>query len=166
MMVSAIQREDNAPAEISIRPVAIPDDIRWLQQWTGVAAEALTTFYENTASGSFMQCMMVWENEQPILQVDICEALFDDLGAGDAVGPGDYTLRLQFAPNAADSSIWRGLYNCLDYVFVTRKANRILIPVYKSNHMLLEWVKEAHFTLSAGTMNTPLHKLYMLTKAS
>lgn len=165
-MVSAIQREDNTPAAFSIRPLAIPDDLRWLQQWTGVAADALTTFYENTASGSFMQSMMVWENEQPILQMDICEALFDDLGAGNAIGPGDYTMRLQFAPHAASSSIWHGLYNCLDYVFLKKKASRILIPVYKTNHMLLEWVKEAHFTLSAGAMNTPLHKLYMLTKAS
>jgi hypothetical protein len=166
MMVSTIQPEGYLPAEMTIRPVAIPDDISWLQQWTAVDADTLTTFYESIAASSFMQSMVVWENEQPVLQVDICEALFDDLGAGDSVVPGDYTLRLQLAPDVPEISIWRGLYNCIDYVFFHQKARRILIPVYKSNHMLLEWVKEANFTLSTGIMNKPLHKLYMLTKAS
>ena len=165
-MVNAIQPEGSMPVEISIRPVAIPEDIRWLQQWTGVDADCLISFYESIAASSFMQAMVVWEQEQPVLQVDICEALFDDPGAGDAIVPGDYTLRLQFSPNAPDSSIWRGLYNCIDYVFFQKKANRILMPVYKSNNRLLEWVKEANFTLSTGITNKPLHNLYMLTKAS
>jgi hypothetical protein len=165
-MVSTIQPEGHLPAEMTIRPIAIPDDLRWLHQWTGVDADTLTTFYESIAASSFIQSMVVWENEQPVLQVDICEALFDDLGVGDGIMPGDYTLRLQLARNAPDVSIWRGLYNCINHVFLEKKANRILIPVFKSNHLLLNWVKEANFTLSTGIMNKPLHRLYMLTKAS
>jgi hypothetical protein len=166
MMVSAIQPEGHAPVEISIRPVAIPEDIRWLHQWTGISADCLTTFYESIAASSFIQSMMVWENEQPVLQVDICEAWFDDLGVGDAIAPGDYTMRLQFSPYALHNSIWRGLYNCIDYVFLQKKASRILMPVYKSNNILHEWVKDARFTLSGSTLNKPLPNLYMLTKAS
>jgi hypothetical protein len=165
-MVSAIQPNGHAPAEIFIRPVVVPDDIHWLQQWTGVEATCLIPFYESIAASSFIQAMMVWENEQPVLQVDICEALFDDLGAGDAIDPGDYTIRLQFAPDANSSSVGRALYNCIEYVFLEKKATRILIPVYKSNTMLMEWVKGANFTLSTGATNKPLHNLYMLTKAS
>jgi hypothetical protein len=166
MMVSAIQPEGHAAVEISIRPVAIPGDIRWLHQWTGISADCLTVFYESIAASSFIQSLMVWENEQPVLQVDICEAVFDDLGAGDAIAPGDYTMRLQFSPHALHNSIWRALYNCLDYVFLQKKASRILIAVDKSNQLLQEWVKDARFTLSGSTMNKRLHSLYMLTKAS
>jgi hypothetical protein len=165
-MVSAIQPNSHAPAEISIRPVVVPDDIRWLQQWTGVDADCLIPFYESIAGSSFIQAMMVWEDGQPVLQADICEAMFDDLGAGDAIVPGDYTIRLQFAPDANSPSVRRALYNCIEYVFSEKKANRILIPVYKSNTMLLEWVKGANCTLSTGVTNKPLHNLYMLTKAS
>jgi hypothetical protein len=162
-MVSAIQREGH---EISIRPVAIPDDIRWLQQWTGMSADCLTIFYDSIAASSFIQSMMIWENEQPVLQADICEALFDDLCDGDALAPGDYTIRLQFPPHALQSSIRRALYNCIDYVLLQKKASRILMPVLTSNNILHEWLKDAGFTLWDSNMNKPLHSLYMLTKAS
>jgi hypothetical protein len=164
MMISATHPESPVKADITIRPVMVPDDLRWLQQWTGLDADCLIPFYESINGSSFMQSMMVWDNEQPVFQVDICEAIFDDFGAGDALGPGDYTLRFQFSPEAPISVIQQGLYNCIDHVFLQKKATRILMPVHKSNKILLDWVKDAHFALATGMVHKPQYPLYILTK--
>jgi hypothetical protein len=164
MMISATHPENHVKVDIAIRPVAIPDDIQWLQQWTGLDADCLIPFYKNIEAASFMQSMMVWDNEQPVFQVDICEAIFDDPGAGDTIGPGDYTLRFQFSPQAPIPVIQQGLYNCVDYVFLEKKARRILMPVHKSNKILLDWVKDAHFSLATGMVHKPQYPLYVLSK--
>lgn len=149
---------------MTIRPVVLPDDIQGLQQCTGMDIESLISFYENIANASFMQPMLVWDHEQPVLQVDICEAIFDDPGMGDNPGPGDYTLRFQFSPQAPVNVIQQGLYNCVDYVFLEKKASRIIMPVHKSNKILLDWVKDAHFAQVTGLGHKPPYSLYILTK--
>ena len=164
MIRPAIKPERQFQAEMSIRPVVIPDDIRWLQQWFGVQADCLIPFYESLQVASFIQSMVVWENDTPVLQVDICEALFDDLGADDAITPGDYSLRLLLAPDAGDNSISQALYNCLDYVFSAKKAGRILMTVHKSNTRLAAWVKAAGFTLSKNILPKQGYVLYLLNK--
>lgn len=149
---------------IDIRPVVIPDDLQGLQQCTGMDAGSLVAFHENIAKGSFMQPMLVWDGEQPLFEVDICQAVFDDPGTGDPLGPGDYTLRFQFSPHAPVNVIHRGLYNCMEYVFLQKKASRILIVVHQGNKILLDWVKEAHFALTTGLAPDPQHPLYIFTK--
>lgn len=162
MMISATHPEIPVKADITIRPVVIPDDIPWIEQWTGLDADCLIPFYESIAASSFMQSMMVWDNEQPVFQVDICEAIFDDFGAGDA-GPGDFTLRFQFPADAPVPVIHQGLYNCLHYMFLEKNARRILMPVHKSNKILLDWVKDARFALVTGMVHKPQYPLYVLT---
>jgi hypothetical protein len=164
MMISAIKPERQLQVDMSIRPVVIPDDIRWLQQWLGVQADCLIPFYESLQVASFIQSMVVWGNDRPALQVDICEALFDDLGADDAIAPGDYSLRLLLSPDADDNTISQALYNCLDYVFSAKKAGRILMPVHKSNIVLSAWVKAAGFTLAKSILPKPGYVLYLLSK--
>jgi len=164
MMISAMQSDKQIPLNISIKPVVIPDDIGWLQQWLGVGADCLIPFYESLEASSFIQSMVVWEHDTPVLQVDICEALFDDLGAGDDFAPGDYSLRLLFAPDATVDAISRSLYNCVDYVFMEKKANSILMPVHKSNKLLIAWVKDTGFTLVKHIQPKPEHALYVLNK--
>ena len=166
MMISAIQPDGHMQVTISLRPFVIPDDIRFVQQWVGVEAASLLPFYESVEASSFMRSMMVWDNDQPIFQADMCEALFDDVGAGDSILPGDFTLRLLFAPDARRSAIRQGMYNCLDYLFLEKNATRILIPVYKYNKILMDWVKAAPGMLPTGIIHKPLHSLYLLTKAA
>ena len=166
MMISTIQPDNHMQVTISLRPVVIPDDIRFVQQWVGVEAASLIPFYESVAASSFIRSMMVWDNDQPIFQADMCEALFDDLGSGDAILPGDYTLRLLFAPATGRKAIRQGLYNCMEYLFSELNASRILIPVYKSNKMLMDWVKAAHDMLLPGIIQKPLHNLYILTRTA
>lgn len=163
-MISATHPESPVKAGITIRPVVVPDDILWIRQWTGLDADCLIPFYESIAASSFMQSMMVWDNEQPVFQVDICEAIFDDFGAGEAIGPGDFTLRFQFPAEVSIAVIRQGLYNCIDHMFLEKKARRILIPVHKSNKILLDWVKDAHFALATGMVPKPQYPLYILTK--
>jgi len=163
-MISAKQTDKERQENISIRPVIVPDDIGLLQQWLGVGADCLIPFYESLEASSFIQSMMVWENDKPILQVDICEALFDDLGAGDDFAPGDYSLRLLFAPDAPVDAISLGLYNCIDYVFLEKKASRILMLVHKSNELLIAWIKDTPFTLVKHIQPKPQHSLYVLNK--
>src|SRR5687768_10762850 len=100
MMISAVQPDCHMQVNISLRPVVIPDDIRFVQQWVGVDGSSLITFYESIEASSFIRSMMVWDNDQPVFQADMCEALFDDLDSGGAILPGDYTLRMLFAPDA------------------------------------------------------------------
>ena len=163
-MISAIRPEKQLQVDMSIRPVVIPDDVRWLQQWLGVQADCLIPFYESLQVASFIQSMVVWENDRPVLQVDICEALFDDLGIDDAVTPGDYSLRLLWAPDVDDNTISQALYNCLDYMFSVKKAGRILMPVHKSNIILSVWVKAAGFTLAKNILPKTGYVLYLLSK--
>ena len=163
-MISAIKREKQLQVDMSIRPVVIPDDIRWLQQWLGVRADCLIPFYESLQVASFIQSMVVWENDRPVLQVDIFEAVFDDLGADDAMAPGDYSLRLLLAPDVDDNTISQALYNCLAYVFSEKKAGRILMPVHKSNLVLSTWVKAAGFILAKNILPKPGYVLYLLSK--
>lgn len=165
-MISAMQPDSHMQVNISIRPIVIPDDVRYVQQWVGLEAGSLIPLYESIAASSFIQSMMVWHNDQPVFQADMCEALFDDLGTGDTFLPGDYTLRLLFAPDARKGVLRQGLYNCLDYLFLEKKATRILIPVYRYNKILMDWVKAAHGMLSTGIIHKPLHCLYLLTKAA
>ena len=161
-MISAIRPEKQLQMELSIRPVVIPDDVRWLQQWLGVDADCVIPFYESLQVASFIQSMVVWENDQPVLQADICEAIFDDLG--DAVAPGDYSLRLLLSPDAGHDTISQALHNCIAYVFSEKKAARIVMPVHKSNTILIEWVKAAGFTLAMNILPKPGYILYWLTK--
>jgi hypothetical protein len=164
MMVSATQSKNLVKMGIDIRPVVIPDDLQGLQQCTGMDAESLTVFHENIANGSFMQPMLVWDGEQPLFEVDISQAIFDDPGTGDPVGAHDYTLRFQFSPHAPVNVIHQGLYNCIEYVFLQKKASRILIVVQTNNNILLDWVKDAHFAQAMGLLANPQHPLYIFTK--
>ena len=163
-MISAIKPEKQLEVGTCIRPVVIPDDIRWLQQWLSIQGDCLIPFYESLQVASFIQSMVVWENDRPVLQVDICEALFDDLGADEAIAPGDYSLRLLLAPDADSNTLSHALYNCLDYVFSEKKAGRILMPVHKSNTILIDWVKAAGFTLAPNILPKPRYVLYLLGK--
>ena len=163
-MISAIKQEAPIQMDLSVRPVVIPDDVRWFQQWLGVDADCLIPFYESLQVASFIQSMVVWENDLPVLQVDVCEALFDDLGAGDAIAPGDYSLRLLLGPDTDYNAISQALYNCIAYVFSEKKAGRILIPVHKSNTILIAWVKTAGFTLACNILPKPGYILYLLAK--
>jgi hypothetical protein len=166
MMISAIQPDGHMQVSISLRPFVIPDDIRFVQQWVDVEVDSLLPFYESVEASSFMRSMMVWDNDQPIFQADMCEALFDDVGCGDAILPGDYTLRLLFSPAAGRNAIRQGLYNCMEYLFFELNASRILMPVYKSNKMLMDWVKAAHDILLPGIIQKPLNNLYILTRSA
>lgn len=166
MMISAIQPDSHRQVTISLRPVVIPDDIRFVQQWVGVDAASLLPFYESVEASSFVRSMMVWDNDEPVFQADMCEALFDDVGSGDAILPGDYTLRLLFSPAAGRKAIRQGLYNCMEYLFFELNASRILLPVYRSNKMLMDWVKAAHDMLLPGIIQKPLNNLYILTRAA
>lgn len=163
-MVSVTHPDSHVKVDITLRAVVIPDDIKWLQQLTGLDAGCLISFYESIQASSFIQSMIAWENDQPVLQVDICEALFDDLGASDIISDGDYTLRFQFAPHAPIPVIQQTLYSCVEHVFLEKKASRILMQVHKSNKILLDWVKEAQFTLADGIVNKPQHEIYLLAK--
>jgi hypothetical protein len=164
MMVSATHTLNYVKMDIAIRPVVIPNDIPGLQQCTGMDIKSLLEFHENTANGSFMQSMLVWDNEQPLFQVDICEAVFDDPGADEPLGPNDYTLRFHFSPHAPIDVISQGLYNCIDYVFLNKKASRILMPVDKTSKVLLDWLKEAHFEQATGLVHNPRHPLFIFAK--
>jgi hypothetical protein len=164
MMISVTHPESHIKTDIILKPVVMPDDIKWLQQFTGLDASCLIPFYESIQASSFIQSMMAWDHEQPILQVDICEALFDDVGAGELIGPGDYTLRFQFAPLAPVPVLHQALYNSVEYVFQEKKANRILMQVHKSNKILLDWMKEAQFAQASGLVQKPLYAVYFLTR--
>jgi hypothetical protein len=98
------------------------------------------------------------------LQVDICEALFDDVGAGELIGHGDYTLRFQFAPLVPVPVLHQALYSCVEYVFQSKKAKRILMQVHKSNKVLLNWMKEAQFAQAAGLVQKPQYAVYFLLR--
>ncbi|WP_133053863.1 hypothetical protein [Niastella yeongjuensis] len=150
--------------DLSIRPVVIPDDVRWLQRWLGVDADCLIPFYESLQVASFIQSVVVWENDRPVLQVDICEALFDDLGTGDGISPGDYSLRLLPAPDADYNAISRALHNCIAYVFTEKKAGRVWMPLHNSNTLLMTWVKTAGFTETIDILPKPGYVLYLLDK--
>jgi hypothetical protein len=164
MMISVTHPESHIKTGIILKPVVMPDDIKWLKQLTGLDASCLVPFYESIQGSSFIQSMMAWDHEQPVLQVDICEALFDDVGAGELIGPGDYTLRFQFAPLASILVLQQALYNCVEYVFQSKKARRILMQVHKSNKILLDWMKEAGFAQAAGLVQKPLYSVYFLTR--
>ena len=164
MMVSVTRSDSHVKVDITLRAVVIPDDIKWLQQLTGLDSGCLISFYESIQASSFIQSMMAWDNDQPILQVDICEALFDDLGVSDIISDSDYTLRFQFAPHARIAVIQQALYSCVEYVFREKKASRILMQVHKSNKILFDWVKEAQFTPAVGSVNKPQHEIYLLAK--
>ncbi|MCS3797595.1 hypothetical protein [Niastella sp. OAS944] len=164
MMVSVTRSDSHVKDDITFRAVVIPDDIKWLQQLTGLDAGCLISFYESIQASSFIQSMMAWDNDQPILQVDICEALFDDLGVSDIISDSDYTLRFQFAPHAPIAVIQQALYSCVEYVFYEMKAKRILMQVRKDNKLLLDWVKAAPFTNLAVVATKLPYAIYMLTK--
>ena len=163
-MISVTHPESHIKTDIILKPVVMPDDIKWLQQLTGLDASCLVPFYESIQASSFIQSMMAWDHEQPVLQVDICEALFDDVGAGELIGPNDYTLRFLFAPGAPISVLQQALYNCIEYVFEIKKANRILMQVHKSNKILLNWMKEARFAKASGLVQKPQYAVYVLSK--
>ncbi|THU30791.1 acetyltransferase [Niastella caeni] len=146
MMISYVQLESHMEVEISIKPFVIPDDIRYIRQWTGVDEAGLMPFYESIAASSFIHAVMVWDKDQPLFEAAICEAVFDDLGLGHAVQPGDYTLRLQIAPNAGHDAILQGLNNCIDYLFSNKAASRILVPVHTTNKIFMEWGREDKYT--------------------
>lgn len=164
MMISVTHPESHIKTDVTLCPVVIPDDIKWLQQWTGLDAGCLIPFYESIQASSFIQSMMAWDNDQPVLQVDICEAMFDDVGAGELITPGDYTLRFQFAPHAPVPVLQQALNNCIAYVFHEKKANRILMQVHKSNKLLLDWLKEAQFVQATCIIKKPQYSVYLLTK--
>jgi hypothetical protein len=149
---------------VTLCPVVIPDDIKWLQQWTGLDAGCLISFYESIRASSFIEAMMAWNNEQPVLQVDICESMFDDVGAGELIGPGDYTLRFQFAPHAPVPVLQQALNSCIDYLFQVKKANRIFIQVHRSNKLLLDWLKPAKFAQVRGFLQKPRYFLFVRTR--
>lgn len=163
-MISVTHRDSHVKINITLCPVVIPDDIKWLQQWTGLDAGCLIPFYESIQASSFIQSMMAWDNEQPVLQVDICESMFDDVGAGELIARGDYTLRFQFAPLAPVPVLHQALYGCIDYLFREKKANRILMQVHKSNRLLLNWMKEAQFTRVTGISQKPRYLVYLLSR--
>lgn len=163
-MISVTHPESHIKTDIILKPVVMPDDIKWLQQFTGLDASCLVPFYESIQASSFIQSMMAWDHEQPVLQVDICEALFDDVGAGELIGPGDYTLRFQFAPLAPVPVLKQALYNCIEYVFQAKNANRILMQVHKSNKVLLDWMKETQFVQAAGLIQKPQYAVYFLSR--
>jgi hypothetical protein len=163
-MISVTQPDSHVKINITLCPVVIPDDIKWLQQWSGLDAGCLIPFYESIQASSFIQSMMAWDNEQPVLQVDICESMFDDVGAGDLIGPGDYTLRFQFAPHAPVPVLHQALYSCIDYLFLEKKANRILMQVHKSNKLLLDWMKDAQFVQVKGLVQKPRYSLFIRTR--
>ena len=127
MMISVTHPDGQVKVDITLCAVVSPGDIKWLQQWTGLDAGCLIPFYESIQASSFIQSMMAWNNDQPVLQVDICEALFDDLGAAEIISDGDYTLRFQFAPDVSFAAIQRALYSIVEYVFNEKKAGRILM---------------------------------------
>lgn len=163
-MISVTHPDGHVKVNITLCSVVIPGDLKWLQQWTGLDAGCLVPFYESIQASSFIQSMMAWNNDQPILQVDICEALFDDLGAGDMINDGDYTLRFQFAPQAPVAVIQQALYSTIEYVFNEKKAGRILMQVHESNKILPDWVKEANFTQVSGVVQKPQQSLFILAK--
>lgn len=162
-MISVTHPESHIKTDIILKPVVMPDDIKWLQQFTGLDASCLVPFYESIQASSFIQSMMAWDHEQPVLQVDICEALFDDVGAGELIAPGDYTLRFQFAPLAPDLVLRQALHNCVEYVFQAKKANRILLQVHKSNKILLDWMKEAQYVQAVGLIQKSQYAVYFLS---
>lgn len=149
---------------ITLRPVAIPGDLTCLQQLTGLDVSCLIPFYESIHGSSFIQSMIAWDNDQPMLLVDICESLFDDLGASELVGPGDYTLRFQFATNTPIPILHQGLHSCIDHVFHDRKANRILVQIDKSNKVLLDWLNAANFTPITGLEQKSQYWVFILGK--
>lgn len=163
-MISVTHPESHIKTDIILKAVVMPDDIKWLQQFTGLDASCLVPFYESIQASSFIQSLMAWDHEQPVLQIDICEALFDDVGAGELIGPNDYTLRFQFAPGAPISVLHQALYNSVEYVFQAKGANRILMQVHKSNKILIDWMKEARFMKAAGLAQKPLYAVYFLSK--
>jgi hypothetical protein len=164
MMISVTHPESHIKTDIILKPVVMPDDIKWLQQFTGLDASCLVPFYESIQASGFIQSLMAWDHEQPVLQVDICEALFDDVGAGELIGPGDYTLRFQFATGTPIPILHQALYNCVEYVFQVKKARRILMQVHKSNKILLNWMKETRFAQAAGLVQKPQYAVYFLSK--
>lgn len=164
MMISVTHPDSHIKTDITLCSVVIPDDLKWLQQWTGLDAGCLIPFYESIQASSFIQSMMAWSSDQPVLQVDICEALFDDLGAGEMISDGDYTLRFQFAPDAPTAVIQQALYSTIAYVFNEKKASRILMQVHKSHQVLLNWVKDAHSWQVSGVVQKPQYSLFFLAK--
>jgi hypothetical protein len=164
MMISVTHPDNHVNIDIKLCSVVIPGDIKWLQQWTGLEAGCLISFYESIQASSFIQSLMAWDNDQPVLQVDVCEALYDDLGAGDVIEAGDYTLRFQFAQDVPVTVLQQALYSCIDHVFLEIKASRILMQVHKNNKVLLDWVKAAQFTNLTAIAPTLPYTIYMLTK--
>ena len=163
-MISVTHPDGHLKINVTLCPVVIPDDITWLQQWTGLDAGCLISFYESIQASSFIQAMVAWDNEQPVLQVDICESMFDDMGAGELIGPGDYTLRFQFAPHAPVAVLRQALNSCIEYLFQAKKANRILIQVHKTNKILLDWLKHAQFAPVTGISQKPRYSVFALAK--
>jgi hypothetical protein len=133
MMLKAIHPACPTGLDLQIQSFRTPDDITIIQSWTGVATSCLDCLYESMAGADFLESIMVWQHDQPILEADICKAVFDELSSVYMTHPGDFTIRPQFPDNADETLLQQALQLCIKYAFEKKGAKRVIIPVYEKN---------------------------------
>lgn len=165
MMLKAIHPACPTELDLNIKSFRNPDDITIIQSWTGVEAVCFDPLYESIAEADFLESVMVWQQNQPVLQADICKAVFDELSSVYMTNPGDFTIRPQFSDNAEATLVQQALQVCIDYAFEKKGAKRVIIPVYEKNNPLKSWMQQSNNILVHGVLYKPSQRLFILDNA-
>lgn len=150
---------------ISMRPVSIPTDLPLIHQWANVQSDSLAGFYESIEGSDFIESWMICNQGQPVWQVDICKAQYDELSSWYTMTECDYTLRFLMPPGCLPEVLQEGLYQCLHYCFNSRRANRVIIPGIPKNPHLPTLLANNNFSvLATGVMFRNAPRAYSITK--
>ena len=161
-MLKAIHMDCATELDFDIKSFRTPDDIKILQSWTGVETTCLDSFYDSIAGADFIESVMLWQHGEPILQADICNAVFDELSSVYMINPGDFTIRLQFPDNANEALVRQALQVCINYAFEHKGAKRVIIPVYEKSSQLKQSIPQSNTILVHGALYKTSQELFIL----
>lgn len=164
MTMKAVYPSRTIDPDISIRAFKTPDDLYYIEEWVGVKAACLGSLYESIALADFIESLMVCSHGEPLLEADICQALFDEIGFTLPTEAGDYTLRLLFPFSQDNKKMNQALLRVLEYAFTRKKATRILLIVDGQNKLPEQWIKQINFIPELEVVSKANFTVYVLTK--
>ena len=161
---------------LSIRRLDLIKDLPLLYEWlkfeyvhkdnpAEFKFESLVDLYRSIADSSFAESCMLWlGDERPVMQVDICEGIMDEIYPFYDAKPGDYAIRLQFPPQRDIQLIENALNIVLQYCFTEKKAKTLLAPIYTKDVFQKSLFVKLGFSCYSKNLYKKIYSLYMLSQ--
>ena len=167
---------DKNLSPLSIRKLDLEKDLPLLYEWMKaeyVSADRQSDFkyaglldsYKFMEKASFAEaCMLYQADETPVMEVDLCEGVMDEIYPFYEAQPSDYTIRLQFPPQRDLQLIESGLQLICHYCFTQKEAKTLIAPVYARDDFQKSLFTDLGFSCYSKNLYKKIYSLYILAR--